>query len=61
MRSVVAGKRDGQNVQPELPADDLNSFFVSVGSRIAAEIRNQKAATDLSVRLPRVGTCSFQL
>ena len=60
-RSVVAGKRDGQNVQPELPADDLNSFFVSVGPRIAAEIRNKKAATDLSVRLPRVGTCSFQL
>ena len=61
IRSVVAGKKDGRNVQPDLPADDLNSFFVSVGPRIAAEIRTQNAATDLSVRLPRVGACSFQL
>ena len=27
IRSVVAGKKDGRNVQPDLPADDLNSFF----------------------------------
>ena len=61
IRSVVAGKRDGHTAQPELPADDLNSYFVSVGPRIAAEIRTQNVARDLNVRLPRVGACSFQL
>ena len=60
IRSVIAGKKDGQNVQPDLSADDLNSFFVSVGPRIATEIRDQNTATDLKVRLPRVGACNFQ-
>ena len=57
---VVAGK-DGANVQPDLPADDLNAFFVAVGPRIAGEIQAQSAAIDLNVRLPRVGACSFKL
>ena len=61
IRSVVAGKRDGHSLQPHLPADDLNAFFVSVGPRIAAEIRTENTTTDLSVRLPRVGACSFEL
>ena len=61
IRTIVAGKKDGPRVQPDLPADDLNTFFVSVGPRIAAEIRSVNAAADLSVRLPRVGACSFQL
>ena len=61
IKSVIGGKRDGQCVQPNLPADDLNSFFVSVGPRIATEIRNQNPDIDLSVRLPRVGACGFQL
>ena len=61
IRSVVAGKKDGSDVQPDLSANDLNSFFVSVGPRVAAEIRAQNAPTDLNVRLTRVGACSFQL
>ena len=48
------------NVQPDLSADELNSFFVSVGPRIATEIRTRNTATDLNVRLPRVGACSFR-
>ena len=62
IRSVIAGKRDGQNVQPDLSADDLNSFFVSVGPRIATEIQTEtrNPATDMQVRLPRVGACSFR-
>ena len=61
IKTVVAGKQDGPNVQPELSADDLNSFFVSVGPRITAEIQAQNATTDLNARLTRVGACSFQL
>ena len=61
IRSVVAGKKDSSNVQPDLSANDLNSFFLSVGPRVAAEIRAQNVTTDLSVRLTRVGACSFQL
>ena len=61
IRSVVAGKKGGQNVQPDLPPDDLNAFFVSVGPRTAAEIQSQNVVTDPSVRVPRVGACSFQL
>ena len=60
IRSVIAGKKDGRSVQPDLSADDLNSFFVSVGPRIATEIRTQNTVTDLNVRLPRVSTCGFR-
>ena len=60
IRSVIASKRCGQNVQPDLSADDLNSFFVSVGPQIAAEIRSENTTTDLNVRLPRVGACGFR-
>lgn len=60
IKSVIAGKKGGQNVQPDLTADDLNAFFVSIGPKVAAEIQTQNTATDLEVRLPRVGACSFQ-
>ena len=60
IRSVVAGKKDGPGVQPDISANDLNSYFVSVGPRVAAEIRAQNVPTDLNVRLSRVGACSFQ-
>ena len=57
---MVAGKKDGPGVQPDISANDLNSYFVSVGPRVAAEIRAQNVPTDLNVRLSRVGACSFQ-
>ena len=60
MRSVIARKKDGRSVQPDLSADDLNLFFVSVGTRIATEIRTQNTVTDLKLRLPHVSTCSFR-
>ena len=61
IRAVVAGKKDGQKTQPDMSADDLNSFFVSVGPRVAAEIQAQGVPADVSVRLPRVGACSYKL
>ena len=60
IKSVIAGKKDGPNIQPDLSPDDLNSFFVSVGPRIAAELSTQNTYTGLNVRLPRVGACSFK-
>ena len=60
IRKVVAGKRDGPNVQPDLPADDLNSYFVSVGPRISAEIRARNHIPELAERLPRIGACNFK-
>ena len=59
IRSVVAGKKDGPDVQPDLSANDLNSFFVSVGPRVAAEIRAQNAPTDLNVVLPVLAHAVF--
>ena len=47
IKSVIAGKKDGPNIQPDLSPDDLNSFFVSVGPRIATELSIQNINTDL--------------
>ena len=60
IKTVIAGKKDGQNVQPDISPDDLNSFFVSVGPRIATEIQSTNTAPELNARLPRVGACSFK-
>ena len=60
IRSVVAGKKDGPSVQPDVSADVLNSFFVSVGPRIATEIRAQNPAVEQTGRLPRVVASSFK-
>ena len=60
IKSVIAGKKENKTVQPDVTADELNSFFVSVGPRIATEIRNQNTGTYTYARLPRVGACGFQ-
>ena len=60
IRSVVAGKKDGPSVQPDVSADVLNSFFVSVGPRVAREIRDQNPAVEQIGRLPRVVTGRFK-
>ena len=57
---MVAGKKDGPNIQPDLSPDDVTSFFVSAGPRFAAEMSIQNINTDLNVRLLRVGACSFK-
>ena len=61
IRSVVAGKRGERSVRPNLAADQLNEFFVSVGARVAAEIGAQGSGPVSDTRLPRVGACSFSL
>ena len=58
-RSAVAGKKEGPDVQRDVTANDLNAYFVSVGPRIAAEVRAQNVPNDLNARLSPVGACSF--
>ena len=57
---MVAGE-EGPDVLPDLSANDLHSYFVSIGPRVAAEVRAENAPTDLNVRLSCVSACSFQL
>ena len=43
-----------------LTANNFNSYFASVGPRVAAKVQAQNAPTDLNVHLPRIGACGFQ-
>ena len=61
IRAVVAGKRDGKSVRPDVSADEMNEFFVSVGPGVAAEIGARGTVPVTETRLPRVGACSFEL
>ena len=60
LRSVIGDKRTSR-VQPDVPVDNLNDFFVSVGPNVAAEIARLGEAPELACRLPRVGTCAFSV
>ena len=61
LRSVVGSRRGGTPVLPQLTSEELNSYFVSVGPRVAAEVadRGGAAAARVPCRLPRVGACAF--
>ena len=60
---VVGGRRTGTPVQHQLPSEELNRYFVSVGPRVAAEVaeRARGAVHEVACRLPRVGACGFQV
>ena len=60
MRSSV-GSGKGDRKLPVTSPDDLNRFFVSVGPRVAGEVRDLGEAPRLPCRLPRVGACAFTL
>ena len=47
--------------RPSTSADDLTSYFVSVGPRVASEVAGLGHVTEVSCRLPRVGACALQL
>ena len=59
IKTVIASKKDGHNLQPDVSPDDLNSFFVSVGPRIANEIHSTNTAPELYACIPRVGVVQF--
>ena len=60
IRPYVGGKR-GSRVMPGVSADDLNSYFVGVGPRVAGEVRGMGEVPSAPCRLPRVGACAFEL
>ena len=60
IRSTVdAGKSDRK--LPDVTPDQLNEYFVSVGPRVAGEVRAMQGSHDVPCRLPRVPACAFQL
>ena len=58
IRPIVAGKRP-QAVIPPVGPDDMNSYFVQVGPRVAREVRESDGDRAVPCRLPRVGSCAF--
>ena len=46
---------------PGASADDLNTYFVGVGPRVAGEVRGMGEVPSAPCRLPRVGACAFEL
>ena len=57
----LQGKKSNNRVVPEATPDELNQYFVSVGPRVANEVRARGDPNSLPVRLPRVGTSAFEL
>ena len=60
VRSVVDGKKVDRKL-PNVTPNRLNEYFVSVGPRVAGEVRNTGEIPDLPCRLPRVGACAMEL
>lgn len=58
LRQVI-GTKVTASAAPEVDADTLNEYFVSVGTNTAASVVKPSVAAP--VRLPRVMTCSFSL
>ena len=61
VRQIIAEQKSTGRIMPEATPDELNQYFVSVGPRVAGEVRARGVPTSLPVRLPRVGTCAFKL
>ena len=60
VRQVIEGRRSTR-VAPEATPTELNEYFVGVGPRVAAEVRDRGETLQLPCRLPRVGACAFSL
>ena len=60
IRPAVESGKAGRTL-PDAAPDQLNRFFVSVGPRVAGEVRNLGEIPDLPCRLPRVGACALTL
>ena len=58
LRQVIGAKATA-SAAPEVDANTLNRYFVSVGSNTAARVVRSKSVAP--VRLPRVMTCSFSI
>ena len=60
VRQVIEGRRFTR-VAPEATPTELNEYFVGVGPRVAAEVRDRGETLQLPCRLPRVGACALSL
>ena len=60
IRSTVNSGKSDRKI-PSATPDQLNEFFVSVGPRVAGEVRDMGQTCDVPCRLPRVGSCGFKL
>ena len=61
VRPLVAGKRSSSATLPSATPDELNTYFVNVGPRIAASLASSGVPPDVPCRLPRVGACGFRV
>ena len=61
LRQVIEGGKSTQRAAPEATPTELNEYFVGVGPRVAAEVRDRGEPLHLPCRLPRVGACAFSL
>ena len=61
VRPLVAGKRGDTVTLPTATPDEMNSFFVNVGPRIAASLASSGVPPGVPCRLPRVGACGFRV
>ena len=59
-RDIVGDKKCVSQVPPSVSPDAMNSFFVDVGPRVAAELRSQGPPPELPALLPRVGACALR-
>ena len=60
LRQVIEGGKSTQRAAPEATPTELNEYFVGVGPRVAAEVRDRGEPLHLPCRLPRVGAlCLF--
>ena len=61
VRPLIAGKRSSTVTLPTGTPDELNSYFVNVGPRVAADLASLGVPPDVPCRLPRVGACGFRV
>ena len=61
VRPLIAGKRSSTAHLPSATPDELNTYFVSVGPRVAADLASLGPPPDVPCRLPRVGACGFRV
>lgn len=57
----AVGSKTAERKLPGVSPDCMNEYFVSVGPRVADEVRDTGETPDLPCRLPRVGACALEL
>ena len=58
IRPLIAGKHSDTATLPSATPDEMNTYFVNVGPRIAASLASSGVPPDVPCRLPRVGACA---